>query len=155
MIDVLINLTMLINLTVLITSQCICISNHHIILLKYIQFLFANYTLIKLRGVGDVLQLKYWVLKAMSCSYTDCTQLQDLKRTHIHLASILHHRASPRVKNPPAMQETQETPVQSLHGENPLEKGLATHASILTWEILGERSLAGYSPLDHKELDTT
>ena len=53
------------------------------------------------------------------------------------------------------MQETQETPVQSLHGEYPLEKGLATHASILTWEILGERSLAGYSPLDHKELDTT
>ena len=59
------------------------------------------------------------------------------------------------MKTPPAVQETQETPAQSLHWENPLEKGLATHASILAWEILGERSLVGYSPLDPKELDTT
>ena len=37
------------------------------------------------------------------------------------------------VKNPPAMQETQ---VQSLGEEDPLEKGLATHSSILAWRIL-------------------
>ena len=36
------------------------------------------------------------------------------------------------VKNPPAMQETQ---VQSLGQEDPLEKGTATHSSILAWEI--------------------
>ena len=36
------------------------------------------------------------------------------------------------VKNPPAMQET---PVQSLGQENPLEKGKATHSHILTWRI--------------------
>ena len=35
-------------------------------------------------------------------------------------------------KEPPAMQEKQ---VQSLHGENPLEKEMATHLSILAWEI--------------------
>ena len=35
------------------------------------------------------------------------------------------------VKNPPAMPETQETQVQSLGGEDPLEKGMATHYSIL------------------------
>ena len=34
------------------------------------------------------------------------------------------------VKNPPAMQETY---VQSLGREDPLEKGKATHSSILTW----------------------
>ena len=34
------------------------------------------------------------------------------------------------VKNLPAMQETQ---VQSLHQDNPLEKGMATHSSILAW----------------------
>ena len=34
------------------------------------------------------------------------------------------------VKNPPAMWET---PVQSLDWEDPLEKGTATHYSILTW----------------------
>ena len=33
------------------------------------------------------------------------------------------------VKNPPAMQETQETQVQSLGQEDPLEKGMATHSS--------------------------
>ena len=35
-------------------------------------------------------------------------------------------------KNLPAMQETQ---VQSLHWEDPLEKGMATHSGILVWRI--------------------
>ena len=34
------------------------------------------------------------------------------------------------------MQELQETQVQSLGWENPLEKEMATHSSILAWEIL-------------------
>ena len=36
------------------------------------------------------------------------------------------------VKNLPAVQETQ---VQSLSQENPLEKGMATSSSILAWRI--------------------
>ena len=36
------------------------------------------------------------------------------------------------VKNPPAVQETW---VQSLGWEDPLEKEIATHSSILAWEI--------------------
>ena len=36
------------------------------------------------------------------------------------------------VKNPPAMQETQ---VQSLGGEDTLEKEMAAHSSILAWKI--------------------
>ena len=36
------------------------------------------------------------------------------------------------VENPPAVLETQ---VQSLGQEDPLEKGMATHFSILTWRI--------------------
>ena len=36
------------------------------------------------------------------------------------------------VKNLPAMQETW---VQSVGQEDPLEKGMATHSSILTWRI--------------------
>ena len=36
------------------------------------------------------------------------------------------------VNNPPAMQETQ---VQSLGQEDPLEKGMATHSSTLVWRI--------------------
>ena len=37
------------------------------------------------------------------------------------------------VKNLPAMQETQETQVQSLGQEDPLEKEMATGSSILAW----------------------
>ena len=33
------------------------------------------------------------------------------------------------------MQETQETQVQSLGQEGPLEKGMATHSSIITWTV--------------------
>ena len=51
------------------------------------------------------------------------------------------------VKNLPAMQETR---VPSLGQEDPLEKGVATHCSVLAWRerILfhEQRSLAGYSP---------
>ena len=36
------------------------------------------------------------------------------------------------IKNPPA---TQETSVQSLGWEDPLEEGMATHSSILAWRI--------------------
>ena len=54
------------------------------------------------------------------------------------------------VKTLPAMQETW---VRSLGQEDPLEKGLATHTSILTGKSHGQRSLAGYSPWSHKESD--
>ena len=37
-----------------------------------------------------------------------------------------------QVKNPPAMQETQ---LQSLGWEDPLEQETATHSSIFAWEI--------------------
>ena len=55
------------------------------------------------------------------------------------------------VKNLPAMWETQ---IQSLSGEDTLEKGMATHSSILAWRI-PQRSLVGYSPWGHEELDVT
>ena len=55
------------------------------------------------------------------------------------------------VKNLPAMQEAG---VQSLSQEDPLEKGMSAHSSILAWRI-PQRSLAGYSPWGHKESDTT
>ena len=54
------------------------------------------------------------------------------------------------VKNPPAMQETQ---VQSLHQEDPLQEEVATHSSILAWKFHGQRSLVGHSLWGRKELD--
>ena len=42
----------------------------------------------------------------------------------------------PVVKNPPAVQEMQEMRVQSLGGQDPLEKEMTTYPpSILAWEI--------------------
>ena len=41
------------------------------------------------------------------------------------------------VKNPPAMQETQEMWVQSWGQGDLLEEGMAIHSTILAWEILG------------------
>ena len=40
------------------------------------------------------------------------------------------------VKNPPAMQETW---LQSLSWEDPLEEGMATHSSILAWTVSMDR----------------
>ena len=40
-----------------------------------------------------------------------------------------------QIKNPPATRETQETWVLSLGWEDPLEKKMATHSSILAWGI--------------------
>ena len=44
------------------------------------------------------------------------------------------------VKNLPALQETQ---VQSLGREDPLEKGMATHSSILAWTVLRREEPGG------------
>ena len=49
----------------------------------------------------------------------------------------------------------QEMQVQSLGGEDALEKEMATHSSILAWEIHGQRSLVGYSPWGHKRVGLT
>ena len=56
------------------------------------------------------------------------------------------------VKNVLPMQETQ---VQSLGQEDPLEKGMDTHSSILAWRILWIEEPGRYSSWGPKELDTT
>ena len=58
-------------------------------------------------------------------------------------------------KNLPAMQEAQETWVQSLGWEDPLEKKMATYSSILAGRVHGQGSLSGYSPQGGKESDST
>ena len=56
------------------------------------------------------------------------------------------------VKSLPAMWQTQ---VRSLSQEDPLEKGMTTHSSILLRKSHGQRSLAGYSQWGGKEPDMT
>ena len=47
------------------------------------------------------------------------------------------------VKNPLAMQETQEMQIQSVAQKDPLEKSMATHSSILAWEVPGTEDPGG------------
>ena len=50
------------------------------------------------------------------------------------------------IQNPPAMQAQ----VQSLNWEDPLEKEMATHSNILTWQIPQTKEPGGYNLWDHK-----
>ena len=56
------------------------------------------------------------------------------------------------VKNLPAVQETW---VQSLGGEDALKKEMATHSSILAWEIPWTEEPGGLQSMGSQELDTT
>ena len=56
------------------------------------------------------------------------------------------------VKNLPEIQETQ---VQSLGREDPLEKEMVIHSSILAGKLHGQKRLASYSPWGCKDLDMT
>ena len=56
------------------------------------------------------------------------------------------------VKNLPAMQETQ---VQSLGWEDPLEKEMASYSSFLAWEIQWTEEPGGLQFIGLQELGTT
>ena len=58
-------------------------------------------------------------------------------------------------KNPPAMQVVQDTRVQSLSAEDPLEKEMATRSSIPAWKTAWTEEPGGLQSTDHKELDMT
>ena len=59
------------------------------------------------------------------------------------------------VKNPSAMQETQETRVQLLGWEGPLEEVMGADSSILAWRITWTEEPVGNSPWGFKESDAT
>ena len=103
----------------------------------------------------------------------DSFPISNLKETHTHihkpkwfylwsLSSILlisfknviiwASLVAQTVKLLPVVQKTW---VQSLGQEHSLEKGMATHSSILAGEFHRESSLVGCSPWGHKELDRT
>ena len=89
------------------------------------------------------------------CSLESQRKLKTLSKSVIIYSSTNKPRASPvaqMVKNLPAMQETW---VWSLGWEDPLEKGMATHSSILAWRIPWTEEPGSYSPWGHKEMDTT
>ena len=65
--------------------------------------------------------------------------------SHISLYSLV----AQTVKNLPALQETQ---VQSLGREDLLEKGMATHSSILAWRIPWTEETGGLQPMGSQKV---
>ena len=59
------------------------------------------------------------------------------------------------VKNLPANAGNTRGAGLILGWDNPLEKGMATHSSVLTWRIPWMEEPVGHSPWGCKELDTT
>ena len=80
--------------------------------------------------------------------FGDRASTEIMKVVWDHMGAIL---VAQMVKSLPAMWETQ---VRSLGPEYLLEKGMATHSTILVWRIHAQRSLANYSLWGLKESDT-
>ena len=69
-----------------------------------------------------------------------------------HRYSFIYTVMAQVVKNPPAMQETQETWVRSLGREDPLEEEMATHSSILAYKILGTEEPGGLRSMESQRV---
>ena len=78
------------------------------------------------------------------------------KKSHLVLEYVLYTNlaslVAQTVKNLPAMKETQ---AQSLGQEDPLEKEMATHFSILAWRIPSTKEPGGLQFMCRKESDMT
>ena len=93
--------------------------------------------------VGDFIFLGYKITSDGDCSHEMKRHLHLRRKVMINLDSILKSRditlsraslVAQRLKHLPIMLETR---VQSLGREDPLEQEMATHSSILAWEMPG------------------
>ena len=80
-------------------------------------------------------------LETLSCSY--------MHKKHQSSFNGLTRRVAQTVKNLPAIQETW---VQFLGWEDPLEKGKATHSSILAWRIPRTEEPAGLQSMESQKV---
>ena len=71
---------------------------------------------------------------------------------HQFFGTQLSSLVAQRLKRLPAMWETW---VRSLGREDPLEKEMATHSSILAWRIPWREELGGLQSMGRKESDMT
>ena len=71
-----------------------------------------------------------------------------------HAFSVSYRRAPLLTRTVNSLPALWETCIRSLGQEDPLEKGMVTHSSIVAWGIHGEKSLGGYRPWGRKESDT-
>ena len=78
-----------------------------------------------------------------------------LKKVVLYNLNIWGFPGGSAIKNPPAMQETQESQVWSLAQEDPLLEEMATHSSILSWKIPWTEESGRLQSRGPKELDMT
>ena len=90
---------------------------------------------------------------ALSTTSLTTIFLPNLKRKHFFLRASLV--AEWYLKKKKICLWVQEMQARCLCWNNPLEEGMATHSSILAWEIPWTENLVGYSPWGCKESDTT
>ena len=76
----------------------------------------------------------------------------SLSQTHVNGYLIFASLMAQSVKNQPAMQETQ---ARSQGQEDPLKKEVATHSSILVWEISWTEEAGGHQSMMSQESDVT
>ena len=100
-----------------------------------------------LREIGNanqvLLQSKLlFFLNLVDCQYSLCFHIQcNWDQIFFYtffnqgMIDLQYSPLAQQVKNLPAMQETQETWLQSLGQEDPLEEEIATQSSILAWKI--------------------
>ena len=81
-----------------------------------------------------------------------CVCIIPWRRDRLSTPVFLGFIGGSKVKNLPAMQETW---VQSLGWEDPLEEGMATHSSILAWRISMDRGAWWATVQGITELDMT
>ena len=72
----------------------------------------------------------------------------EVKNTITEIKNTFEEMAQ-TAKNLPALQETQ---VRSLGWEDPLEKGMATHFSILAWEIPWSEEPGGLQSMESQRV---
>ena len=94
-------------------------------------------------GQGDLACCDSWGRKE-----SDMTERLNWYKMILNILGIRASLVAQVVKNPPVMQETW---VQSLGWEDPLEKETATHSSILAWRIPWACIVHGVAELDTTE----
>ena len=109
---------------------------HKTSLFPYVYFLLIYFVLMLLFWAKNLIFPSFLLIKVFSIWVFFLTTLNPIDSNK--WASLVVQL----IKNLCAMQETR---VQFLGWEDPLEKEMATHSSILAWRIHGQRSLAGYS----------
>ena len=93
------------------------------------------------------------ITRFRSCLFVVMNKKKSIKNNNKTLKYMIHTSlVAQMVENLSALRETW---VLSLGWEDPLEKRMATHSSILAWVIHGQRCLTGYSTWGREELDIT